>query len=196
MTMVSLTIPLLPSSRLTAFVFLFIPFSLVWAPTPTPSPGTLSIKVAASRLSRICRCWPPLFLPGGAALGLALLFFPVVTEFFHVHADHVPDHLSVRFLSYVDILGSVGLTPPFVVSHFCQDFKVRFWTFSTILLIDLGGQVHEEISVVVDGLGIGALLLGLFNHEVVEGKAIGLGQITNRPFVVQRNFNRRWRIDS
>lgn len=107
-----------------------------------------------------------------------------------MHIYHIPNHLSIRFLGYVNILSSVGLASSLIISHFCQDFKVRFWTFSTIILIDFGSQVYKEITVILKDLRIGALLLCLLNYKIVEGKAVGLGQITNRPFVIQRNFNR------
>lgn len=36
-------------------------------------------------------------------------------------------YLSVRLLSDVNVLGSVGLTPPLVVSHLCHQLQVSLW---------------------------------------------------------------------
>lgn len=55
---------------------------------------------------------------------------------FTVHtntAEWCDTHLGIWLLGYVNILGSIGLTSSFIISHFCQDFQVRFWTFSAII---------------------------------------------------------------
>lgn len=91
----------------------------------------------------------------------------------------------------MDILSSVGLASPFVISHFCQDFQVRFWTFSAIILIDFSSQIYKQVTVIFDDLRSRALFLCFLNDEIIKGKAIRLCEVTNRSFVIQRNFNRR-----
>lgn len=195
MTMMSFSIPLLPSSRVPASALVFISFPFMWAPAPVPSVSwRLGIQIASPRLPGVHWSRPPAFFLPGLPSSVPLVL-PVVTEFFHVHVYHVPDHLRIWLLGYMNILSSIGLASSFIISHFCQDFKVRFWTFSTIILIDFCSQVYKEITVIFSNLGIRALFLCILNYKIIEGKTIGLGQITNKPFVILRNFNRWWRIN-
>lgn len=174
--MMSFSVPLLPPPRVPVLLLVLVSPPLVRAPAPgPPAPGALSIQAAAPRLPRVCRRRAPLLGLLGGVLRPLLLLLPVAGQLLHVHADHVPNHLSIRLLGYVNVLGSIGLASSFIISHFRQDLKVRFWTFSTIILIDFGGQVHKEVAVIFNALRIGAPFLCLLDHEVVEGKTIGLG---------------------
>lgn len=71
-------------------------------------------------------------------------FLPRASEFFPVCFHHILSSLRVWLLAYVNTLRSVRLVSSFIISHFCQDLWVRFWTFSDIALTDLSNQVYKD----------------------------------------------------
>ncbi len=59
-------------------------------------------------------------------------------------AEHPPvalSYLSVGLLGDMNVLGSVGLTPPLVVPHLCHQLQVSLWFIVTFIYT----QTHTVI---------------------------------------------------
>lgn len=68
-------------------------------------------------------------------------------------------YLSVGFFGDVNILGSVGLTPPLVVPHLCHQFQVSLWFVLSFICTDtdnsffityLKSKIGEYVIIVAD----------------------------------------------